>query len=783
MTNGYQGFAISNLRTGFDEALEPWLLPGDAYQLVVNAHLYRGVLEKIDGYNPFAKFTNRNIIGMTQTPDGANKTFTVTLPSTPITSDFYGQGPLVVGTSVEEFVYLSDASSTLINLQGNKGGSGTVNLSTKVVTLIFNTAPPSSTYSHVLFEWDSAPAAKTAIMGIKPYYRKDGSQDVMVFDQKRVGLIESIFGILASNMGTDQAIIEIPHDYYQSAVFIGDGTMGPFTGTLQHPLVPGTVQFVGYTVTTGVPSTTTPLITDNGFGALIGKVTVANVTTTFATGFVDYVTGDYTITFVSNLPNTTYFDATVGIYGNLFTASISNFFSLVNYQYYAFFTDSIDPIFYYDGISIKYLLTILEVEPITSASGIPTNLDITKCLHVTVTQNRLLLLSPTVDLIFEGFSIYWSTIFQPLNFINGGNLPAPTSQSIRAFSFVNTDLVVRFANSERIFRYTGDAFSPFRWDTTNSIWACDAPYSPINYDSWFSSVGRPAIVGSDGVNVKRADEIIPDFTDPSRIDYQTPAPFMSQTSVGQCYGERFDDIKEGWLCYNSAPQDQAIPTASDNILAFNYLDETYAIYSFPFSCLGLGRRLSSGPTWAQEFTEWQDMADTWASYALQGNALLDLGGDQYDTVYELNSGNTLTYANDADTVPHPVLFNVISKNLNPFIEDGQLARLGYVDLFVTANITSILRVQFYVNDNLYVDSTGTPQGYYQESILTFTPTDSMSPVLDQIKVWKRIYVGAVAKTHTIRFYQNEADFGVTNNQPIMIHAMNWYAKPAGRIFN
>ncbi len=50
----YQKFAISNFRTGFDEMVEPWLLPRDAYQSMINAHLYRGILEKIKGYNLFA---------------------------------------------------------------------------------------------------------------------------------------------------------------------------------------------------------------------------------------------------------------------------------------------------------------------------------------------------------------------------------------------------------------------------------------------------------------------------------------------------------------------------------------------------------------------------------------------------------------------------------------------------------------------------------------------------------------------------------------------------------
>lgn len=772
----YQGFAISNFRTGFDESVEPWLLPRDAYQKLVNAHLYRGVLQKIAGYTLYAKMSTRNIMSL-GTPDGVTKTFTINIPSTPTTSNFFAYGTIVVGTSAETFMYNGDASSTVINLIGSAGGTGTVNLSTLVVTITFNTAPPLSTFSSIFFIWDSVPAMVTAIMGIKPYYNPNGSQEILVFDQLHVGKIVPIFGVLAMTADANQGISEIPSAYYESAKITGDGTTTTFTGTLAgHPLVPGTVTFFqfdqdGLPVNTTINGAFVPEnVIDNGMGGLKG--TNPGLT---ATGSINYVTGAYTITFGTPPVLNNYFDSSEGVFGDLFTGSISNFFTVYNYQGKAFFTNSVDPIFYYDGNLIQYLNTNLEPKNVSVSVGVPIY-DITQTLHLTVNRERLILLSPTVESQPQLNAAFWSVAGNPLDFINDEQLYAPTSQPIRTFGYINTDLIVRFANSERILRYTEDAFSPFRWDSTNVVWACDAPYSAISYDKWFSSVGRPAIVGSDGVNVKRVDEIIPDFTDPTVLAQQVPVPYMSQTSIKQCYGERFDDIKEGWLCYNSSPQDESEPTASDNVLAFNYLDQTYAIYQFPFSCLGKGTIINV-PTWGTIFTTWQDMEITWGSYDIQQNALIDLGGDQFDTVFKLNSGNTL---GDGET---PVLMDVITKNFNPFIEEGQLSRLGYVDLFVSAYNTSTMRVQFYANDQLYIDGSGNPAGFYQETMLRFNTMDAMSVTKNQTKVWKRIYVGAVAKEHTLRFYQNDADFGTNLEQPIFIHAMVLYFKPAGRIFN
>lgn len=762
----YQAFPISNFRTGFDEAVEPWLLPRDAYQQMVNAHLYRGVIENIQGYTLFAPFSNRTIMSL-GTPNGATKTFTVTLPTLPISSNITAYGTITPSSAAETFSYASDASSTVINLVGSAGGSGTVDIANGAVSITFNTAPPSGTNSSIFISWDSAPSVKTAIMGIKQYFASNGGQQVLVFDQKRVGIIISNFGVLAANNGALQVVSEVPHDYYQAGIFTGNGSTTTFSGTLAgNPIVPETLVFTGYN-SSGAPIGS--VITDNGVGGFTGPGVTG--------GSVNYFSGAFSITFATAPTSGNYYDSTTGVYGDLFTGDISDFFSLSNYQYKAFFCNNNDPIFYYDGISVHYLNTSLAVQKTTASSGVPSNYNITKCLHVFTDRQRLLLLSPTVDAVLVQSGIFWSTAGNPLVWTNDEQLIADTSEPIRTYGYINTDLVVRFSNSERVFRYTGDAFSPFRWDSTNNVWACDAPYSSINYDTWFSSVGRPAVVGSDGVNVKRVDEIIPDFTDPTRLAQQTPVPWMNQTSIQQCYGERFDDLKEGWLCYNSAPVDQSEVTASDHVLAFNYMDQTYAVYSFPFSCLGFGR-IVNVPTWSTIFTNWADMSDTWDSYQLQSNALIDLAGDQFDQVFEVDSGNSM---GDEET---PVLMSVISKNFNPFIEQGELCRLGYVDLLVSANQQSTLRVQFYVNDQLYIDSNDDPAGYYQETSLVFTPKDAMSPTTNQTKVWKRIYVGAVGKDHTIRFYQNAADFTTsTLDQPIWIHAMVLYMKPAGRIFN
>jgi hypothetical protein len=833
----YKPFAISNFRSGFNESVEPWLLPRDSFQVLTNAHLYRGVIEKIPGYDIFTKMSYRQTIQLTPEPDGVVTQFTGVLTSAPTSNNFFGQGTTNSGaTQRETFVYNGDGASPILNLTGSQGGTGTVNLTTLEVTLNFNTAPPSIMpaavqYNGIFFTWDAAPSAYKDIMGIKPYYQSNGNQDILIFDTRRVGRAVDISSSLIGQLVLmDIGVTEIPHEV-QSVITPSpafDGLVLTFTGSFGGPVIPGEVTIKRFNAAGAIQET----ITDNSAGLLTG--------TGLTTGFINYATGNWTISFAAAPAADNTLNGYVCVYGDVFTGDYTNFFSVINYQSKAFITNNVDAIRYYDGTCLLFLNTNLSVKPDNVITY-----DISRCLHVFVNRERLLLILPTVQGNIVNNGIYWSVAGDPLDFTNDEQELASTSESIKTFALINSDLVVRFSNSERIFRYTGDAFAPFRWDSTNNIWRCDASFSAINYDSWFSSVGRPAIVSSDGVNVKRADEIIPDFTDPGRIDQQAPVPYIDQTSIQQCYGERFDDFKEGWMCYRSNPSEGSV-SRSDHVLAFNYLDGTYAVYAFPFNVLGFGRIIDL-PVWGNIYREWGSIEETWGSYEFTEDALVDLAGDQYGNVYQLGNNYTLgpykegnvtgvssassavitstahqletgdriviqnvlgptiinnqifvvtrinantfsipfdttlepVYVSGGNWFTAPVLLEQITKNFNPFVEEGQLTTLGYVDLLVSANNNTKIRVQFYKDDQL----DGDLNSYYKETTLTFSSTTVNSTTI-QSKVWKRIYVGAVGKEHTLRIYQNLEDFtSTTLNQPVKIHAIVLYMKPVGRIFN
>ena len=776
MTKEYTPFPAFNFKSpGLDEANEPWLIPRDAFQLMQNCHLYRGVIDKIPGYTFYAAMSYRDEVALSGTIDGVNKTFTGTLTPVPTTNNTTVQATVNAGATQTE-IFTDDGTGTLT---GNNGGTGTLDYSTGAISVTFGTAPVDLTvggvqYNTVIAQWDHAPDMARPIMGIKPFIGNTGGQEILIFDTRRMGKIVVLLADMATLQQSDYGISEVPHEVQSLNAYTFPGmSTGPFTGTLGPsliPLIPGSVTFTIYTGSTST-STLVPdgTITDNSSGGLVGPLldpAMAN--------YINYATGEWVMNFLSAPTMGWQMNFSGCVYGNVFTGNFSNFFVVTSGQENlganstanaTFITNGVDSVRYYDGMCLKFLNTNLSSKPNTIAPY-----DIGKCLHVLLYRERLLLIAPTVFNTPAFNAIYWSVAQDPYDFTNDEQLFASTSENIKTFGVINTDLVVRFSNSERVFRYTGDAFSPFRWDPTNVIWRCDASYSAINYDKWFSSVGKPAIVGSDGVNVKRADEIIPDFTLNLRISEQQPVLSIDQESIGQCYGERFDDFKEGWLCYRSYdPLSDTGVKPSNSVLSFSYLYNTYTVYTFPFSCLGFGRIIADD-VWGNNFDEWQEADYTWDTYTQTDNALIDLAGDQNGIVYKLGTANSIT---DMDGNEIPCLFEAITKDFNPFVEQGELARLGYVDFLLSSNDNTTFRVQFYIDNKMDTQYNT----YYQETTLQL-------PGNGQSKIWKRIYVGAVGKEHTMRIYQNAADFvDVSQNQPLRIHAIVPYFKAAGRIFN
>ncbi len=92
----------------------------------------------------------------------------------------------------------------------------------------------------------------------------------------------------------------------------------------------------------------------------------------------------------------------------------------------------------------------------------------------------------------------------------GGFIDAPVDQAIITAGFVRDVLVVVFEFSAWRLRYTSNEAIPFVWERLHSQLGAESTYSVVGFDEGILSVGRAGVTISDTNQQKRIDQIIPD---------------------------------------------------------------------------------------------------------------------------------------------------------------------------------------------------------------------------------------------------------------------------------
>ncbi len=307
----------------------------------------------------------------------------------------------------------------------------------------------------------------------------------------------------------------------------------------------------------------------------------------------------------------------------------------------------------------------------------------------------------------------------------------------------------------------------FRFDQINSTKSTNAPYGSESYDVNATSMGAKGLISCDGVGLQRYDiEVIDQFLD------------INQNAFGQCFATRFDTLNQTWMLYPSMENDNS---TSDSIIVYNFLENTWAKFQHnlggtdTLSCLGLGFTTKDA-TWA-DFAVGQPNQSTWSQATRPWNSYFDqdlspslLGGDQKGFVYVMQDGPTDNPGPQGTTVRGiPTLIQ--TKRLNPFIETGEKARFGYLDVYYEIN--SLVQVTF----NFYINNS--------ENIALSKPFIFNGPV-NNIWGWKRIYLNLTGEFLQIEI--NSQIGSTPSGEPIYnttgvfkILGMILYAMPSGRL--
>ena len=557
-------------------------------------------------------------------------------------------------------------------------------------------------------------------------------------------------GVLSKRRG--RALFgRVPHGVVAEAV----GALGTdnYTGTLTKiPVQIGTVEFTDATL----------VITDDGDGTLSGD----------GSGTIDYTTGDYDITFSGNTTDAVTVDysyypgyAGVGIESHqdstagtsnmlafdlkraayydeadaefkaiggtdIWTGTSANVIWGANYQDRLFVTNNKDRVQSYNGTTFSSLLMDLD--------GDADN-DVDTCLLIFQYKERLLVLRTTEGGFYFPQRARWCAIGDPDDWTNDGYVDAPTIEWIIAADFIKDDLVVFFQASTWRLRYTGDDALPFRWERISGVDGAYGPYTGFNFSDKMGAVGETSINETDGLQVYGIDEKVPDAA--SSFDHE---------NFGLAYAIPDSALKQIIISYP-----QIGSTANDYSLVYNYEDKAWSEYNYGYNAYGYFKVGQSGVVLDDVTDVLDTIVTSFDDVTVQAGYPTVVGIDSSGYVWTVNSGS--------DDSGSAIEFDVMSGRWNPFLKDGQRARLGWVDLLVSHDPGSNLRVDFYVDHDAtaYTDAT--------------EACGEGAPLSADSKVWVRYYAGGVGDFHRIRMYNNAA------GQSIRVHAVVPYFKPAGPV--
>ncbi len=517
----YQSFLISNYATGFDNELQPWLLPNDAFVDLLDGFVYRGVTNKRDGYSGFAQgktstYTESRMvhslgpIAMTGVIDGANTTFTATL-STPVS-----RGSVTVNGSNPVQV-LTDVPGIGLTGTFTGDGTGTINYTTGSVSITF-TLPPVA-LSTVTISYSFFPGLP--VMGIMNFYPTNNVRQLIVADTRYVNRYNPI---------TDR-LEDLPAGTYNN-------TRTDFWS------------WVNYQAANSAPRLL------------------------FANGVVGDVIQQYDGTTITN-------------YAPSSPVGTLNARQLFNIRGRLVLFQTIEA-----GVLFPRRIRI---------SGFGANCD------------DFRLTAP-----------------------GAGSIDIPDNTWFFGAAFNRDDILFFTESSTWMLKYTGNDVTPFVLEKIDGSRGSGAAFSVISYLNRTMAASPRGLIISDGYQVERMDNNIPDFSFNS----------IDTDNFLECFSGFIDEDRDVYTLYPSrgVVRPSAVPDgSSDRILVTNFEEDNFAIYRIPLSCMGNFQSALiiqwSELTAANGYPSWDALSETfdnWNAFPFTKATPLAIGGGHKGEIWKLN---------------------------------------------------------------------------------------------------------------------------------------------------
>ncbi len=622
------------MRVGKMTALDPWLLPQDAFETLRDCHLKRGVLEKRRGFSLFGQ-----VVAISTT------TLDPTLQTNSVTGIFN---------------HLSGTTENLLIADQNRINSFVSSRpANKVLTAVVDQggAPNIVRFTSTAhtFEVDDI----ITISGDADWngtYRVE-AEATNTFD------IEHAASDTVVDSGTT-ATQEVFEDLTKNKIrFNKTGQTGEWTPAVDDILENAAADASG-----------TVLITLIDYGTVAGQD---------AFGTVIFKKGTITGTFSPNdvlrnqgTPAEIIGQAIAANSDEAFTGDNTNFFWTENWDHdgasqRTYITNNLDPIQIYNGTHLRQLS--IDIGTDANRAGIN---DVTKCLLIVVFKERVVLFNIEEDSTSRFQRARWSTIKDPQSWPTSNFKDAPTSDVIKSVDFLGDELYVWFEKSTWRFTWTGDSANPFEWERVSNTEGTAAQMSLVTQDDRQYAVGTSRIQESDGRDVGPGDLKIPDFT----LDWnQDSLPFSN--------GILLDEERQVHLTFTSDSALSGDPDQpndgnvyADSSLVLNYEDRSFSTYLLPIHTFGFSS-IESDLTWDDVTDAWQDIDFSWNAGQAKSGFPTTLFGNHLGKVFQMNFGGT----DDGSAIQ----FRAVMAQMNPFVKQGHKAKLGYIDFLcdVDPNVT------------------------------------------------------------------------------------------------
>lgn len=607
---GYTPYLIANYATGVDTRLQPWLIPDDAQESLLDGFVYRGVMSKRPGYIYFAtgerngqpycesRIVNRIISEPVRTGGGV----LVTGNGTPGPYVFQLQDlPVRRGT----VTITAGAQTATDNGVGGfttapAGGSGTINYTTGAVSITFLNNVAGGTQIYATYDFHPG----NPVLGVMNFITATNIKQLIVADGKKLNLYDSTNNRL-TYLGRTLSITGITN-----------ANPGEVTTAINHDLSTGDKVFI-FGVE-GMNQVNNQEFTITRTGAM-----------TFTIGVDTTAFGVYTAGGTVEL-----------LWQGGTTAPAKDFWSWVNYpdkdnNPRLLFANNKGQIGYYAphltpsvGDYVAYpTFAAPDFQMLTDAGAPVTTIT---CVQMVVNKDRLLMLRTTENGIIRPQRIRISGTGASCDDFRtsatgAGFIDIPDGSWIQGASFNRDDLLIFTERSTWVLKYTGNDTTPFVLDKIDESRGCEAAFSVITYLNRTSAASPRGLIITDGYRVERQDELIPDFSF-NEIDGQ---------NFGLCFAGSVDEDRDHYLIY--PPPNE---TQSQRILTTNYDEDNYCIYRIPLSCMGnyvnafdiTWSDLLIYPNWAAFAAAYGD----WNSFAYSAGAPISIGGGHRGEIWRLN---------------------------------------------------------------------------------------------------------------------------------------------------